>query len=568
MRTPLRARQAGRVRLGTLLLLLGGAAAVLGLCDLGFLLRGRVDEAAARAEAKLGRPVRVQAVHLHLLPEVALDLEGARIETEGAPPLLSIAALRLRLPLWPLVRSLGRAPRVRLIELDGVEADLARLPDGRPQLADVLERLGEVAPVDPARRAQLLEAGIERAVLRAALRCPGGDGASLGQVTLTAEEVRGGAAPRVRLEAGQRSEAPALRLGLDLGPLPTEPGIEPLALLRGAELHAGRVPMAALRCVLGERTPAIGSLEQADVTLELPAAAGRIHLRGAARVSALPRGDLGLRADIDVDPLAGDLRAKELELTLGAMSLRGAADLRRLWLSPEVHHLELRSQELRLEDLLAVMGPGGGGAAARSRHPASLHLSASGPPGEARISAELEVPEVAPALAALPLLGRGGGLPLSLQLKGRLAPLGADLDQLSLRLGPATLSARLRLRARRLRLTIEEATLDRALLAEALPLLGPELRALPSEAPLGVSGIVDCELGGGLAGVLNLGRPGAEPLLALRLGGTTSAPALTHVDRLGGPGLLERARGLLPPGDGPRPGEALRERIRERLRRR
>lgn len=75
--------------------------------------------------------VTVESARATLLPRTTLHLQGLLVRGKGERPILRARDVFLRLRLLPTLKSLGRTIALHSATVDGMEANLVRLPDGK-----------------------------------------------------------------------------------------------------------------------------------------------------------------------------------------------------------------------------------------------------------------------------------------------------------------------------------------------------------------------------------------------------------------------------------------------------
>ena len=351
------------MRVVGVLVLVALAAAALLLHDLDGRVREGLVAAAADGERAIGRAVTIGAVHVAMGSTAEIVVSDVVVAGAAgaagilAEPLLRVPTIRLGVRLGPLVRSWGRSIAVTRFELEGPEITLVRTPGGL-STDDVRARLAALPPRPPptSRPAIVLDTlGITAAKLH--LRAEGGapgEGLDVDPITLRGVDVRPDAESRFTLAAVIAPGA-ALDATLEIAP-PVGAAPGSASTLRRVTIHGAGVRVAPILAWL--RARAAPSIDLADAELGLdfvvdPGSAAVVrgkatlaHARFAAtgadgeRTLGAPA-DLSLALDATIDPEAGTLSARSLEIGVGAASAHGALAVHGLGAAPVIDRLEL-----------------------------------------------------------------------------------------------------------------------------------------------------------------------------------------------------------------------------------
>ncbi|MSP61718.1 MAG: hypothetical protein EXR72_15565 [Myxococcales bacterium] len=507
-------RRKALVAVAALVLLSGAVAAAVVLVagEVGGVVRGKGIALAEGWGQQIGRAIQVGQVELDLFPEPSVELHEVVIaaadgEGAGAPPLLRVPSLRMGVALWPLVTSLGREVEVRYLEARGAELSLARGQGGRLSCQDVLDRLAArpLSLIDPPKAAPQRPLGLRgRSGLtdeqRAWLR-----GITLSRLALVGATVRLRDRERLplaieRIDAIARDVAIGRPLAITVDgaalakernlhlALALEPDREGLPHLRHAEVKLSSVEIAPLLALLSAREGPLaqGAALSADLRFAMPEGPGPLELSGSAGARGVvlrfpsgggPPTDIEVRAHLAIEPAAGDLLARSVELVVDGMALSASADLRGLrGAAPEVRELDLRSRGITLEKIAALLPPGLLPGGFTLRGPVALHAHGQGSKEGARIDAAVDLGQ---ATLRLPFLDKPAAMPASVELKATVAKAGATIERLALVIGPASLVGEGTMRSPEdlsLRFSFGEVALERL-----LRLVPPLQRALPPE---------------------------------------------------------------------------------------
>jgi AsmA protein len=220
-----------RFVLAVLVLLAGLGVLVAFLFDTSAIAERVKERALPEVAAKIGRPITAGPVEASILPLPSARIAGLRVggRTPADPPLLETGEARVKVAIWPLVRSLGKEVRAKSVELTNPSVNVEKRADGSWSFQDILDRLA-AAPPAPA-GPPTAEAPAERRVVidRFVLvdgavhlvdRTTGGRRTDVTGIDVSATGV--GSGEKLRLEvaanvgAGQRNA----KLDLTVDPLP------------------------------------------------------------------------------------------------------------------------------------------------------------------------------------------------------------------------------------------------------------------------------------------------------------------------------------------------------------
>lgn len=484
-----RGRRRGRVILWvvapllTLLITIPVLALVL---DVGGVVRAQIMNMKPDWEQQIGRSIAIGEVKLRLLPSISAEVRdiviaaqtekdaGHKIVT-GDLPLLRLGAARLGVAVFPLLRG---EVRINNIEVQDLSATVVRGPDGRLSYQDILEHLESdkkpSKPLTPEQLAYVKRLSLSRvAVSDAALRfldlsVVPATTVAITRVNLGAEDVALGRPLLLRLTAAVLAAAPNLDVAVKVAlPADLTPDLKvesPMTLLQRLQVKVQPLQLEPLlRFLPPADLQARSALLDCDLTLETPAAAGQLQVKGQlglrgltlthqagraaggavskAETVGVPT-DLRLSTDLSFALLTGDLTLRELSLAINDMTLRGNADARSLWSAPRVQALALASQGLLLEKLLAPLPPDLLPRGTTLRGPLVLSASGSGDAARADLQAALDLTG---ATLLLPSLHKPAGTALSATFRGALLQEGGGsslrIDKLGLVLGPLSLLA-------------------------------------------------------------------------------------------------------------------------------
>lgn len=474
--------------------------------DLGGLVKAEIEKVRPDLEKQIGRKLAIGDVSVRLLPRIAVEVKDVAVQAQpgqtgdAAQPLLQVGALRVGVAAWPLLTSFGKSIEVSRIELDAPQVVVVRGKDGRLSYQDILDRLdsGEKPPSEPMTPEQLAyiqgirlgRMAITNAKLRFRDEEASGAVVTIEQLDVVTQDVHLGDPLTVTMDAAVLAPARNLHFSVTTGPLPKDLVFDrPLALLRGAEFKLQPIELQPLLRFLP--APPDGGVElarakvDADLRVELPSVASKLAIQGGAGASGLVlsrlarRGgpavfgqpaDVRFKTDMQVDPAAGDVAAKLIEVTLNGMGVGGSADLRSLWTAPSVRSLALASKNVTLEALVAILPPGTLPPKTTLRGPLELTAKGSGTPEKADVELGLNLDG---ATIYTPELHKPAGVAMNAGFKGQVTPAEVAIERLGAVLGPLALALHGRFKsATNMDLELDSGKVD----------IDPLLRLLPSVA--------------------------------------------------------------------------------------
>jgi hypothetical protein len=421
---------------------------------------------AARFGERVGRRVTVGPAHVELGANLSVQLDQIRVE--GAPdkqgpaaePLFEIAAVRVRVSAWSIVRSFGKDVDVRAIDARGPVVRLVRLADGELSYADLVTRFAtSEPPAEHPRRAVRLgpvhvtDGRVELYDLSRDVE-HGGVHLTVDRLAVIIPEIRSDAPMDLLLDAAVIAPAQNLHLDLTLAPLTEAPAF--VGRLRHVALRLAAVDVAPLLPFFpgrgGIRVASAAVSAELALTAEPHApivflgslsAVGLRLVRNAGTCTEAVGNpmDVTARADVTVDPEEPALVVRALSITAGGMTVEGNADVRGPLEAPEVRALEVHARDVTFERLLALAPPASLPAGVSLSGPIGLRATAHGPPRAAVIDVAADLGNTT---ITLPQLHKPAGVALAATLAGRAGREGGGLDveALGIRLGPLALTLR------------------------------------------------------------------------------------------------------------------------------
>lgn len=424
------------------------------------LVRARAVEIAERTGARIGRAITIGPAHVDLGAELRIQLDDVRVAAApaatgpAAEPLLELAAVRVRVSAWSILRSRGEDLEVIAVDVAGPVIRVVRAADGQLSYADVLARIQAEAepPAEARRRARIGRVTVSGGSIELTDLSRGGSRLAIRKIDAGISEIRAGGPIDLGIEAAVLAPDHNLRVQVALGPVAAPRG--PLGRVEYARVRLARVAIDPLVPFLPKRggIGVVGATLTGDVklgvdpggTVAVDAAIDASTLRlvhdvgGREEALGTPI-DAALRLDASVDPSAPSLSARAFSITAEGMSVDGHVDVRGSLAAPEVRALSVRSRDLRFEKILALLPAGILPAGVSLAGPIAIQADARGAPRAAEIAVAVDLRDAA---VKIPALHKPAGTPLAAELAGRLGDGGLTLDALGLRLGPLALSLR------------------------------------------------------------------------------------------------------------------------------
>lgn len=438
------------------LLLVGGSAAVYYLVGFDRIANEAIARARPQVEEAIGRKLRIGPVRTGFFPTLSVHVPDIAVEAErpDEPPLLEIAAVEVDIALWKAISTFGKALEIRDVTVRGPRVVVVRRPDGTFSYDDLLakasakEAPAEDEPAEGPSPIEGLRLGRLR-VLDGALYLLDGSvpaGADLvasalswaESIDLIVENVGRGETVTLDLSLAALAREKNVRLGLRAGPLHEFPprGMPPL---RDLTVRADGVELRALGAFLDESGK---PLDEARLTarLAIPRFAPNepVAIDGDLRIDRLRMEggapfDARAVAKAEIHLAEGDAIVESLLVDVGGMRLSARGAIRSATTLPRFEGFELRSEDVRLERILAL-APQLGGAlppGARIEGPLHLEVASSGDAAAQSVQARLDL---ADADLHLPgALAKPRGVPFGFFANVDLDPTQARLREVRLR---------------------------------------------------------------------------------------------------------------------------------------
>jgi hypothetical protein len=370
----------------------------------------RKGPALAELSARLGRPVSAGRLQLGILGGLRVELPDVVVGRDprlpGEPdPVLRVPRARVRVAVFPALLSLGRRIRVKEISVEGLAAEVVRLPDGRLNWQDIADRLappGAEPGRGPDRRAQHLhirEARLSDARVRFVDLARGGAAAEIAHLDLSARDVSPASPFEVQLSAALLSEAKNLDLHARFQPAehPDQtlaPRLERLAVKLAPTALAPLAPFLGAMGARGLQDLAQGTLA-ADLTMaapeEGPAALKGFASLAEARFSGGKPFSARLDADVRADPAAGNLEVSRFEAKIADMAVTAHGRLADLRSNPRFEGFTLESRGLDFSELHALYPALDRATGAVLRGPFSVQARGTGAGAQQRLTARADL---------------------------------------------------------------------------------------------------------------------------------------------------------------------------------
>jgi AsmA protein len=350
-----------------LLLVLAVAGAILAL---DAILLSQARKQADALSAQLGRPVTVGGVKTRLLGGLGVRVTDAAVGAGPGEevPLVSVRRVEVEADLWRALRSRGRELHVRSAVVEGLHANVVKLPDGTTnagRAADAYARANPPAeepagkaapePAGPPPALRVGRAAVENARITFLDRTtPGAKELAVDDLDVEVKDLEAGKPLELLLRAAVLAEKQNLEVRVRAAPLP--PSLEPTPEQLTVKLEP--VDLAPLAPFL----PAAAGFRRGHLSIDLAAALGAAvpggtgpttlvgSIRGAQLAFSEARDqylDVTFDADVEGDTKAGSLRIGKLVLVAGPVTVTGTGRVSGLTGdSPRIEGLELVAKGL------------------------------------------------------------------------------------------------------------------------------------------------------------------------------------------------------------------------------
>jgi AsmA protein len=415
-------------------------AIVLSVVD-GIATRKAQEQAALYSE-KLGRKIDVGSISTTFFTGLGAKVSGISVgpgkgEEEA---LLKLARVQVKVAALKAIFSLGKHIEVRSVELNGLDVNVVRYPDGTTNLERLQQRLAQIQgpppkPEEKPKAASDLSAvRIDHAALndaRIAFVDRSGKGAktlAVKDIDLVVNDLRAGAPLEVALKAAVLSEKQNLEVHLHAAPLPK-------TLMPTPDRLSLKVQPAIDLAPLGPFVPRSVGLEGGTLDADFDAALGALvpggegpaHMKGAVHALALRFAgaqagkplDVVLDTDLKADAAKGDMQLDKLRLDIGPAGIEGSGRAEGLnGGSPRVAGLRITSHDLDPEKLAAYYPPLAKSLQGQVRGPIGVSLQAAGTAGAQELELKIDLTPVKLAIPDSVSKAAGAAMTLTARLQG------------------------------------------------------------------------------------------------------------------------------------------------------
>jgi AsmA protein len=346
------------------------------------IITSKAKEQAQKLSQEWGRPVQIGSVSTKLLTGLGARVSGVQIGAAGGEdvPLVDLKNAEVKIALLRAIFSAGKRIEVRSVEVQGLTANVERLPDGTTNLERFQQKLAESGeqkpkeePAQPQKESDLSAIRVDHAALRdgkiafidKATR--GAKELAVQHLDLTLNDLRAGKPLEILLKAAVLAEQQNLELWVKTAPLPAT--LKPMPTSVVLRVNPA-IDIGPLGPFAGKEVGLQSGTLDADFDAELGAAApggsGPTTVKGMIKLAGLrfagaeggKRLDVSLDADVKGDATAGDLQIDKLRLDLGPAGLTGKGRAKGLKTqAPSVEGLEIVSHDLDPARLAAYYPP-------------------------------------------------------------------------------------------------------------------------------------------------------------------------------------------------------------------
>jgi AsmA protein len=348
-----------------LLLVLAFAIAIFAI---DAILLSQARKQADALSAQLGRPVTIGGVKTKLLGGLGLRVTDAGVGAGPGEdvPLVSVRRVEVELDLWRAIRSGGKELEVRSAVVEGLHANVVKLPDGTTnaqRAADAYARANPPAPEEekeaepsgPPPKVRVGRAAIENARIAFLDRTtPGAKELAIDDLDVEVKDLEAGKPLALLLRAAVLTEKQNLSVNVSSAPLP--PSLEPTLERIAVKLEP--VDLAPLAPFfppdVGFRRGHLAIDLAAALGAAVPGGTGPTTLKGSIRGVQLAFSeardryvDVTFDADVEGDATAGSLRIGRLVLVVGPITVIGSGRATGLRTdAPRIEGLELVAKGL------------------------------------------------------------------------------------------------------------------------------------------------------------------------------------------------------------------------------
>src|SRR4051812_29518768 len=199
------------------------------------IITSKAKEQAQQLSQEWGRPVQIGSVSTKLLPGLGARVSGVRIGAAAGEdvPLVDLKNAEVKIALLRALFSAGKRIEVRSVEVQGLTANIERLPDGTTNLERFQQKLAETSeqkpkqePAQPQKESDLSAVRVDHAALRDAKiafidkATRGAKELAVQHLDLTVNDLRAGKPLEILLKAAVLAEQQNLELRVKTAPLP------------------------------------------------------------------------------------------------------------------------------------------------------------------------------------------------------------------------------------------------------------------------------------------------------------------------------------------------------------
>ena len=346
------------------------------------IITSKAKEQAQQLSREWGRPVQIGSVSTQLLTGLGARVSGVQIGAASGEdvPLVDLKNAEVKIALLRALFSAGKRIEVRSVEVQGLTANIERLPDGTTNLERFQQKLAETSeqkpkqePAQPQKESDLSAIRVDHAALRDAKiafidkATRGAKELAVQHLDLTVNDLRAGKPLEILLKAAVLAEQQNLELRVKTAPLPATLKPTPTSVVLRVNPPIDIGPLGPFT---GKEVGLQSGTLDADFDAQLGAAApggsGPTTVKGMIKLAGLQfagaeggkKLDVSLDADVKGDANAGDVQIDKLRLDLGPAGLTGKGRAKGLKTpTASVEGLEIVSHDLDPAKLAAYYPP-------------------------------------------------------------------------------------------------------------------------------------------------------------------------------------------------------------------
>jgi AsmA protein len=426
----------------------------------------KMQEQAALYSQMLGRKIEVGSISTTFFTGLGAKVSGVSIGPGKGEQeeLLKLAHAQVKVAALKAIFSLGKHIEVRSVELNGLDVNVVRYPDGTTNIERLQQRLAEVQgpqskPEEKPKTASDLSAvRVDHAALNGARiafvdrSAKGAKTLAVKDIDLVVNDLRVGAPLEIMLKAAVLAEKQNLELHLFAAPLPK-------TLTPTPERVSLQVKPAIDLAPLGPFVPRSVGLEGGTLDADFDAALGALvpggngpaHMKGAVHALALRFAgaqagrplDVVLDTSLKADAAKGEVQIDKLRLDIGPAGLEGVGRADGLnGGSPRISGLRIKSHDLDPSVLAAYYPPLAKSLRGQVQGPIGVSLQAAGSESAQELELQIDLTPVKLAIPASLSKAAGAAMILTARLQGASGgaakfQVKADLSGVDLRPGQA-----------------------------------------------------------------------------------------------------------------------------------